>query len=799
MASNTGQIAVFPSQAVSDKEKSTQKYGLEVARAIKDEWFRRDSGTGRFQQMQVEFHRLRKYARGEQSTQLYKDILSIDGDLSYINLDWTPVHIIPKFVDIIVNGMQDRLFRIKALAQDPTSTKQRTDFVKRIERDMLAQDVLQQIEAKTGVDARNFPEEDLPASPEELELYMQIGYKQGAEIAQEQAIDNVFMSNKYHNIKKRLDADLVILGIAAAKHSFNGTDGIKIDYVDPADLVYSYTEDPNFEDCYYFGEIKRVRVNELKKEFPSLSNKEIEESLQFAGQVYDYSPTNYDYQEDSYDTNTLDVMYFNWKTWEQDIHKVKETSTGGTKAIPKGDDFNPPKDHRTRYQKIAQVREVIYEGVYVVGSERLLKWQKGTNMVRPDSNANKVMMNYVVSAPKLYKGKITSLVQRMTTYADQIQLTHLKLQQAIQKMTPSGIYLDADGLAEIDLGNGTSYSPKEALNMYFQTGSIIGRSLTSEGEINPGKIPIQELPGGGGQQVQLLIETYNYYLNMIRDVTGVSEARDGSNPDQYSLVGVQKLAAANSNVATRHILHGSMAITTGVAECISTRFKDVLEYHPQKEKFIGAIGQFSVGALEELQNLHLHDFGIFLELEPDEEEKQYLEANIQAALSRDAIDITDATDIRMIKNTKLANQYLKFRKARKEARDQEIAERNLQVQNEEQAKASIAIEEAKANSVQTQVQMKIQEETAKSQLDIKKLEIEKQIKIELMQKEFEFNQMLKQMELQQARRMQGDKIGGDLAKAKIGTPAKDPKPSKGFESSGNDVLGSIDLSKYDPK
>ena len=138
MASNTGQITNFPSQAVSDKEKSSLKYGLEVGRAIQDEWFRRDSGAGRFQQQQVAFHRLRKYARGEQSTQIYKDILSIDGDLSYIHLDWTPVHIIPKFVDIVVNGMQDRLFTIKALAQDPIATERRTRFVQDIERDMLA-------------------------------------------------------------------------------------------------------------------------------------------------------------------------------------------------------------------------------------------------------------------------------------------------------------------------------------------------------------------------------------------------------------------------------------------------------------------------------------------------------------------------------------------------------------------------------------------------------------------------------------------------------------------------------------
>lgn len=796
MASNTGQTRNFPSQAVSDKEKASLEYGLKVAQAIQDEWFRRDAGAGRFQQQQVAFHRLRKYARGEQSTSIYKDILSVDGDLSYINLDWTPVHIIPKFVDIVVNGMQDRLFNIKALAQDPIATERRTKFVQDIERDMLADSFLNQIESSIGENVRNFPKDQLPKDTEELGLYMQLQYKQGIEIAIEQGIDNVFMSNKYDELKRRLDMDLVTLGIAVAKHNFNGTDGIKLDYVDPANFVYSYTEDPNFEDCYYFGEVRRVRLNELKKQFPQLDLAELKE-IGERGDRYQYSPTNYDYQEDSYDNNTVNVLYFNWKTWENDVYKVKETASGGSKAIAKDDSFNPPTDYRAKFKKVAQVREIIMEGAMIVGTDIVLQWNKAKNMVRPESNANKVMMNYVVSAPKMYKGRIESLVNRMITYADQIQLTHLKLQQAVQKMTPSGIYIDADGIAEVDLGNGMSYTPKEALNMYFQTGSIIGRSMTSEGDQNAGAIPIQELPGGGGQQIELLINTYNYYLNMIRDVTGINEARDGGDPDPYSLVGVQKLAAANSNTATRHVLFSSMYITTSLAEAICTRFKDVLQFHPQKEKFISSIGRFSVGSLEELDELHIHDFGIFLELEPDEDEKQLLESNIQAALAKDSIHLDDAIDIRQIKNLKLANQLLKYRRQRKQEQDQQIAERNLQVQNEEQAKASVAIEQAKQQAIATETEMKIKEETAKNQLEIKKLEIEKMTKKELMQFEFELNLQLKKMELEQARRMQGDKLQSE--EKKLDANPKDPAPQKGFESKGNDVLGSIDLSKYEPK
>ena len=786
MAEATGQVTQFPSQSVDDATKSSKAYGMEVARGIQNEWFRKNSGSGRFTQNQREFHKLRLYARGEQSVQKYKDEFSINGDLSYLNLDWKPVPIIPKFVDIVVNGMQDRLFKIKAFAQDPTSTKERTSFVEAMLEDMNTQDLIEEIDEKLGVNVRNFKKSDLPSNTEELELHMQIGYKQSIELAHEQAIDNVFKNNDYFELKKRLDYDQTVLGIAAARHSFNNTDGIKLDYVDPANLVYSYTEDPNFEDVYYFGEVKQIKSNELKKQFPGLSNEEFDDAIKKSSNYNNYDYTNNDYN-DSSDSNSLTVLYFNWKTWEKSVYKIKETSTGAKKAIKKDDTFNPPKDQRARFEKVAQSREVVYEGVMVLGANKLLKWEKASNMVRPDSNFNKVMMNYVVSAPRIYKGKIESLVGRMVTYADLIQLTHLKLQQTIQRMTPSGVYLDADGLAEIDLGNGTNYNPQEALNMYFQTGSVIGRSMTVDGEMNPGKVPIQELPGGGGQQTQLLIQSYNYYLQMMRDVTGLNEARDGSDPDPYALVGVQKLAAANSNTATRHILHSSLYITTQLAEAISIRIKDVLEFHPQRDAMIGSIGRFSVGALKEVSRLYMHEFGLFLELDPDEEEKQLVENNIQVALSRDQIHLEDVIDIRQVKNTKLANQLLKYRRAKKEATDQLKAERNIAAQSQANAQAAQAAELAKAQAENIKAEAKANLAQVQANLDIKKLENEAITKKELMQFEFDLNMKLKQMELDSKKEIELQK------------PPSNPEPKKGFESSGNDVLGGIDLSRFEPR
>jgi len=678
----------FPSQVVSDIEKASEEYGLKIGKAIEYEWFNRDSGTNRFASNQNTFHKLRLYARGEQSIQKYKDELSINGDLSYLNLDWKPIPIIPKFVDIVVNGISERTFDIKAYSQDPYGVSKRTQYMESILADMKTKELNAFTEEAFGMSISTTPPEQLPDSEEELQLHMQLNYKQAVELAEEQAINTILEGNRYELIRKRINYDLTVLGIGAVKNSFTKSEGVKVDYVDPANIVYSYTESPYFDDLYYVGEIKTVPINELKKEFPDLTDGDLEnmskQGYQNTG-FYNRSIV----ESTNIDRNQVQVLYFNFKTYANEVYKVKETSTGASKVIIKDDQFNPPNELlEERFGKMSRQIEVLYEGAMILGTKQLLKWELAKNMMRPKSDYTKVKMNYSIVAPRMYKGRIESLVSRITTFADMIQLTHLKLQQVMSRMIPDGIYLDADGLAEIDLGNGTNYNPQEALNMFFQTGSIIGRSMTADGDMNPGKVPIQEIQSGsGGAKLASLIQTYNYYLQMIRDVTGLNEARDGSTPDKNALVGIQKMAAANSNTATRHILQSGLFLTAELAEAISLRISDIIEYSPTKDAFIQKIGGHNVATLSEMADLHLYDFGIFIDLTPDDEQKQMLENNIQVALSKNGIELEDAIDIREIKNIKLANQVLKIRRKKKAQQDQLMQQQNIQAQAQANAQA----------------------------------------------------------------------------------------------------------------
>jgi len=795
---------IFPSQAVSDVEKQSSEYGLKIAKAVESEWFKKDSGGSRYFTNRDNFHRLRLYARGEQSIKKYKDELSINGDLSYLNLDWKPVPIIPKFVDIVVNGIADRGYDLKAFSIDNIATEERTKYVNSILRDMGNKDYYNQAQAQLGIDMFENDKDNLPENNQELELHMQLDYKQSVEIAEEQAINNVFELNKYDLLKKRLDYDIAVLGIGCVKNSFNTAEGIKLDYVDPSDIVYSYTESPYFDDVYYVGEIRRVSIVELKKQYPELTLEDIEEIEGKGKSSLLYNQAGVD----SADKNYVYVLYFEYKTFEDQIYKIKETSSGADKAIKKDSKFNPPKDARARFKKAERSIECLYEGAKIVGYEKMLKWAKAENMTRPKSDITKVQMSYNIVAPRMYKGRMESLVSRMTSFADMIQITHLKLQQVLSRMVPDGVYLDADGLAEVDLGNGTNYNPQEALNMYFQTGSVIGRSMTQDGEFNNGKIPIQELrTGAGGSKIQSLIQSYNYYLQMMRDVTGLNEARDGSTPDKNALVGIQKLAAANSNTATRHVLQAGLYLTLKSAEAIALRISDVLEYSKTKNSFIQSLGKFNVGALEEMKELHLHDFGIFLQLMPDEEEKQLLENNIQMAIAQKQIELEDAIDVREINNLKLANQLLKLRRKKKFEKDRKIQMENIQAQSQANAQSAQAGATAEIQKQQGIAESKVQLAQAQSQFDIAKLEREAEIKKELMEFEFQLNMKLKEQDNQVINKKEEYKEDRKDKRTKIQASQqselidqrKSGKAPKNFESAGFDNLGGFGLEQFDPR
>ncbi len=797
----------FPTQLATDAEKASKEFGLKVGQSIMWEWFAKTGNNCRYYSQWIDFHRIRLYARGEQPIAKYKTQFEVDGDMSHINLDWTPVPIIPKFVDIVVNGMNDRLFEVKAFAQDAMSIEKKSRHQQMIESNMLAKDILMQIKDQFGVDTFDVNPNELPENEEELSLYMQLKYKPAIEIAEEVAINTILDVNHYEDVRKRVDYDITTIGIGMVKHSFVPGTGVRIEYVDPANMVYSYTESPTFDDCFYFGEVKQVPITELIKIKPDITNEELAEIQQLGTAWYNYYGVLRPYRSDLFNRDVVTLLYFNYKTDKTYVYKKKYTDNGGVRIIEKDENFQVPEGMEERFDKIEKRIDVWYEGVMVMGSSYLLKWELAKNMVRPKSASQYALPQYIAVAPRMYKGVIESLTRRMIPFADLIQLTHLKLQQVLQRVVPDGVYIDADGINEVDLGTGAAYNPEDALRLYFQTGSVIGRSMTVDGDLNHGKIPIQELNTNSGQaKITALINAYNQYLSMIRDVTGLNEARDASTPNPDALVGVQKLAALNSNTATRHILEGSLFITKRLSEAISCRVADILEYSDFKEEFTMQIGKYAVGILDEIKDLYMHDFGVFIEVSPDEEQKAQLEANIQMALQRDQITLEDAIDIRQMKNLKLANELLKFKRKRKQQQDMEQEQAKVQMQTQGNIQSSQAAAQAALQKVQAEAAAKAQLSQAQMQFDIQRMQAEAQIKEQLMQREFEYNMQLKGMEVEQIKRLDMDKEKAKDNRTKLQATQQSKLieqrqkdlPAMNFESD-EDSLDGFDLEQFNPR
>tara|TARA_B100002019_G_scaffold293420_1_gene320889 strand:+ start:1852 stop:4287 length:2436 start_codon:yes stop_codon:yes gene_type:complete len=799
----------FPSQFVSDSEKATKEFGLQIGQAIQYEWFRKDSNGCRYYSQWRDFNRLRLYARGEQSIAKYKNELAVDGDLSYLNLDWTPVPILPKFVDIVVNGMQDRLFKVKAYAQDALSQSKRSKYQDMIEGQMAAKEVLSVVQESTGFDPFIMDPDELPTNDEELSLYMNLNYKPAIEIAEEEAIDTLMAENHYQDIRKRIDYDQMVVGVGMAKHEFLPGAGVKVSYVDPANVVYSYTEDPFFKDCFYWGEIKTVPITELNKIDPSLTTEDLEKISQYSQSWYDYFNTAQYYENDIFYRDTCTLMYFNYKTTKKMVYKKKINDNGTTRMIEKDDQFNPPEEmlEEGNFEKIEKTIDVWYDGVMVMGTNIILKWELAKNMVRPKSSSQHALPNYVAAAPRMYKGVIESLVRRMIPFADLIQITHLKLQQVIARVVPDGVYIDADGLNEVDLGTGAAYNPQDALRLYFQTGSVVGRSYTQEGDFNQGRVPIQQLTSNSGaSKTQMLIANYNHYLDMIRSVTGLNEARDGSTPNPDALVGVQKLAALNSNTATRHILDASLYIYRSLAEALTYRVADILEFADFKDDFVNKIGKYNVSILNEISDLYIYDFGVFIELSPDEEQKAMLEQNIQMALSKGDINLEDAIDVREIKNIKLANQLLKVKRKAKQEQDQQRELEKQAIISQQQVKQQQMSAQVQMQKIELETQSKLKYKQGEMQLEIERNKAEAALKSQLMQQEFQYNLQLRNLDANAlaAREDSREKAKSDRIsqqnseQSKLITQRKNNLPPQNFESN-EDTLDGFDLAEFEPR
>lgn len=801
----------FPDPLAPDEIKISEEYGLQFAKQIEKEWFYRpESGKCSYYDKRDKYHQLRLYARGEQSTDIYKKLLGGDAETTYANYDWRPLQIIPKFVKLIVNQMTERLFDVKADAVDNYSTDLKEKHKKHLEGFILRKPAMEKAKEVLGVNL--FPDnaEEYPATQEEVDLHMKLKYKPAIEIAAEEAIKFTLDLNDYDETQSRVIEDITSIGLACVKHTTDPSKGIQIDWVDPANMVHSYPTHRDFKDVNYYGEVKRITVNELERISGNTFDKEELKKLAAATsewtKYHGFNSNEQHYREDDLSGMMVDVLFFTFKSTNTLSYKKKYLGNNGYKMTKKGSTFSKSDKSYKGYDAVKKVIDVWYEGALVLGTDKLFNYKLCENMIRPEGFLNLTQANYIMYAPELYQNRAKSLVERIIPYVDEMQQIHIKIQQMIAKARPNGIYIDVAGLEEISMGDGNVLTPLEAIKIYDDTGNVLGSSINQEGDYNYGREPIRELKNGIIDGLDRLIAAYNHYLNLLRDAIGIPQGADASTPHPDMAVGVQQQLAVNSNTATRHILDGGLNISERLGKGLALRIKDIFLYSDLKEVYINAIGKINVSTLEALKKYHLHDLGITIQLKPDAEEKQYLEMNILRALDTQQITIDDAIDIRNIGNIKLANEVLKIRRVKREKEQREF-EKQMEAQRAEgQAMVAERSSQARMQEAQMNAQTELQIIQAKSQAKQQELQMEAQLKSGLMREEFGYNQAL-----QGATRQQ------ELGKLKYQEDRKDNRqdrnnsqaseliqqrnynqPAKSFESSEDNLSGGIEMSELGP-
>jgi hypothetical protein len=797
----------YPNPLAPDEEKITEEYGLSMAKAIEYEWWYRPNGSMcNFLDKRQQYHNLRLYARGEQDTKLYKDLITGGDEESYSNYDWRPLQIVPKFVKLLSNQMTERLFDIKADAVDKYSTNLKEDYKASIQSLMDTLPTMRAAEEALGVSVVPPNADDIPETEEELDLYMKLKYKPAIEIAAEEAIKYTLELNDFDETQSRVIEDVATLGVGAVKHRTDPNKGIVIDWVDPADCVHSYAKHRNYKKVHYFGEVERMTVNELKR----LSNGKFsdKELLEIGASTSEWNKYHQTGQSDNFRESDLagsmvDVLHFTFKSTKTLSYKKKYTANGGFKMTKRESTFTK-KNNAKGFDVSKKVIDVWYEGSLILGTDKVFNYKLCENMIRPKGYLNKTLPNYLFYSPDLYQGRTKSLIGNIIPYVDQMQQIHIKLQQLIAKSRPNGVFIDVDGLSEIDMGDGSFLTPLEVIKIYDETGNVLGTSKDYAGEYNHGKEPIRELKNGIVDGLDRLISAYNHYLTLLRDAIGVPVGADASTPNPKMAVGVQEQLALNSNTATRHILDSVLNISERLGEGLSLRLKDIFEYSNLKESYTNAIGRVNVQTLKALKNYHLHDLGIIITLRPDAQDKQYLEQNIQAAVSKDSITVDDAQDIRTISNIKLANALLKTRRVKRDKLKREQEMQKIEKNNEGQLQVTQAASQGKQQEIQIATQSELAKIKAKTEGRLAEIKAEEEAKMRLMEKEFNYNMQIKSAETDLAndqKRYDNDRKDSrqreqNSATSKIAEQKQFNKPAMNFESANDSISGNIGMEDF---
>lgn len=809
---------VYPDPFAPIEEKRSEEYGLKFGRLISYEWFSNQNGStvSDYFDKRLLFDTLRRYARGEHDTGLTKKLITggVDGE-SYTNYDWRPIQLLPKFLKLVVNKALDRLFDIDAEAVDSTSQAAKDEYKGRLLRNFYAKGLFQ--DAKEILKIQMLPEgETVPDSIDELELHMKLEYKLLVEIAVELALKYTLEYNDYSEIQKMVLRDLTDIGVAFVHHSTDPRKGIQVKYVDPADMVWSYSAHPDFGKVYYYGQVERMTLHEVQRlSGRKFSQDELEafKNVSNEWQGYNRISNEFWYRGEDLPSYMVDVLHFTFKTTKVVKYKKKYRKNGGYSIAEKPSDFIKTPEQLQKeadqgfpdFDILEDVRDVWFEGSMILGSDMLFNYRECTNLIRPEGHLDgEALPPFIGYAPEIYQGRIQSLVGRVRQTVDELQQTKIKIQQFIAKAKPNGIWIDVDGLLELDLGDGQVFSPLDLVKYYDDTGNLLGTSRLSDGGYNPGAMPIKELNNGQIAGLEQLMNAYNFQLMQFRDAIGISEGVDGRMPHPDTPVAIQQQLEASSSTVTQYLLDAQLKITQKLAEAITLRLKDIFEFSNLKEGYMNAIGKMNMSVVESLHDISLRDLGIKIKLKPSAQERAMLEQNIQNEIAKGTLTTSDAIDLRKISNLSLANEMLKLRRKKNEELLHKRKLEEIQATGQANAQASEVQVQAKLKEMEMKYQGEAQLLTLQQENELARIQAEFEAKKELVKLEKTYDMGIEQLKadalsgVEKEKEDRKDKRTAIQAKQQskmIEQRTKDSGPTD-FEKEHKEKTGQFDFSEF---
>ena len=726
ISNSSNRTGSFPDPLASKEAKDEKSYGLKYAKAIEGQWNATDGENSLQRKRSKIFERNRDYAQGVQNTSIYKRLLnSLDpnsGDGSLLNLDYTPVPILPKFVRVVVNKILSRNPYPNLEAVDPLSSSEKNREKNRLRMQVQMKEELKALKESTGGLVLDKDPDKLPDSLEEADIFLDTNIKLDAEIAAQIATNMTLGWNNFNdNIFRRCVNDLTSLGMAVVRRTNDPNYGIKTDYVDPAKFIHSYTEDPNFEDLVYAGSVQTMPIQELKRlageelteeDFAKIAKKSKGNSASPYSANYDSTSKQSTY---GYDEHTVEVLDFEFLSVDCMYFEEKENRHGNSNFFYEG--YSYKERAGSVFERTPRKMEIttVYSGKYIMGTDYVINYGQKVNIPKNIHDISKARLCYSVVATNIGRMMPKSMVDSCVGFADMLQITHLKIQQSIAKAKPDGLIIDIEGLEGVEIGKAGELQPLELHDIYEQTGVFYYRSKNPEGgHQNP---PIREI-GNSIRNINELIGLYNHYLRLIRDTTGINEAMDASSPKGDDLVGVREQAIAAGNNAIYDITNASMILYKKVCEDVVKCLQIIPPESALRTIYENAIGKENMKVLSSFNDLPMYNFGVQVHKDMEGADKQYLEQSLQIALGQKEIDLEDAMMVRSMKDVNQAERLLMVKRKKRQKEQQAIAQQNSQMQSEQAQAAAQSASEAKQAEMKMQYELEAGTIQAKAQAEI---------------------------------------------------------------------------------